>query len=94
MVRFDQKFPSKLYSENLLQPDLVASASFSVCVYLFSVSDIDRDAYAMSFQVSVVTVLKPKQEASAEILVGATRLCRATTEGFTSYLLLSRSKRG
>ena len=66
-----------MYSENMSQADVVANASFSICAYLFSISDIDQNAYAMVFQVSVVTsfwqmtVPKKQVEASAEVLAGA-----------------------
>ena len=66
---------TRTYSENFSQAQVTASASFSICAYLRSVSVNKWEANAMGFQSSLCfcesTAPRPYKEASALILVSA-----------------------
>ena len=51
MISFYTEFlANQVVSINISQAQVVASDSFSICAYLSSVSDIERDAKATGFQ--------------------------------------------
>ena len=80
-------FP-RTYMENFSQAHVVTSASFSICAYHCSVSDIEREAYATGFQSESVfwsrTAPRPYADASAEISDSFSGSYRVRTVGWES----------
>ena len=70
--------PAKDVSRELLHAQVVASASFSIWAYLRSLSHIECEAYATGFHWPSLycssTAPIPYDDASADTLVGASRL--------------------
>ena len=61
-----------MYVANFSQAQVDAGASFSICAYLCSVSDIERDAKATGLQESSFFCIKTAYEdASAQTFVAA-----------------------
>ena len=89
------QFPPKSVSQegkwNLSQAHVTARASFSIWVYLPSVSDRARDAQATCFQESPALwrrmAPRPYKKASAETFVSACGLYRGSTLGCDSSAL-------
>ena len=66
-VSIENRLPST-YIENFSQAQVMASASFSIWAYLRSVSDNERDVYAIGFHCESVFCSKTAPSPYAEIL--------------------------
>ena len=95
MVSINQKFPSKyIFWKLVASPCCSKSFFLYLCVSLFHIRHRSRCIRYGFPGVSCdifwwITAPKPKEKMSAEILVRATGLYRASTEGFTSSSLMA-----